>query len=155
MGAQQPRTKWGRARFGAGRISALAVAVPCGLLVGTAGGWLAVATGVAGAHPAAVFWAFTASIAVPGVFLAYLAVVDRNTIQGGIERPDESVEAGWYDKAASRTLTDLILVLGAVTVVLAFLPVDIRADIKLVLPAVVMFCMVSFGVRYLLQKRQG
>ncbi len=153
--SQQLRTKWGRARFGAGRVPALAVAVPGGLVLGAAGGCLAVAAGIAGSQPVAVFLVFWSCLTVPAVLLVYLAVVDRSTIEGGVERPDDSIEAGWYDKAASRALTDLILVLGITTVVLSFLPADIQVDLNLVLPAVVVFCAVSVGVRYLLLKRKG
>lgn len=151
----ETRTKWGQARFGSGRVPAMAVALPCGLLLGAGGGWLAVVTGVTEANPVLGFCVFAVMLTMPATLLVYAAVVDRNTIEGAVERPDDSIEAGWYDKAASRSFTDLILILGVAGTVLAFLPGEITVNLKLVLPAVLVLCAVLFGVRYLLQRRQG
>ncbi|WP_237686795.1 hypothetical protein [Arthrobacter sunyaminii] len=149
------RTKWGQARFGSGRVPAMAVALPSGLLLGAGGGWLAVATGVTEANPVLGFWVFAFCLTMPATLLVYVAIVDRNTIEGAVERPDDSIEAGWQDKAASRSFTDLILILGVAGTVVAFLPGEITVNLKLVLPAVLILCAVLFGVRYLLQRRKG
>lgn len=155
METEQRRTTWGQAGFGSGRVPAMAVALPCGLLLGGCGGWLAVVTGVSEAHPVLVFWVFACFLTSPATLLVYAAIVDRNTIRGAVERPDDSIEAGWYDKAASRSFTDLILILGVAGTVLAFLPGETTVNLKLVLPAVLILCAVLFGVRYLLQRRNG
>lgn len=155
METDQRRTKWGQARFGSGRVPAMAVALPCGLLLGAGGGWLAVVTGVSEATPVLVFWVFTSLLMMPATLLVYAAIVDRSTMEGAVERPDDSIEAGWYDKAASRSFTDLILVLGVAGTVLAFIPEDVTVSLKLVLPAVLILCAALFGVRYLLQRRNG
>ena len=151
----ETRTKWGQARFGSGRVPAMAVALPCGLFLGAGGGWLAVLTGVSAANPVLVFWVFTACLTLPAVLLVYAAIVDRNTIEGAVDRPDDSIEAGWYEKAASRSFTDLILIFGVAGTVFAFLPGETAVDLKLVLPAVLILCAALFGVRYLLQRRNG
>ena len=155
MSVEQTRTKWGYAKFGAGRIPALAIAVPSGLALGVAGGLASVLVGGAGASPTLGFWVFAACIALPAMALAYALVVDRNTLAGAAERPDESVESGWLDKAASGSFTDLVLVRGVMATVLAFIPRDFPVDLKLTLPAVLLLAFASFGVRYLVLRRKG
>ena len=155
MVVEPARTKWGRARFGAGRTPAMALALPGGVVFGAAGGLLAVQAGVAGADPLIGFLVFALCLTMPGVALAYVLVVDRRTIVGAAERPDDSVEAGWYEKAAAGSFTDLVLALGITSTVLAFLPQELRLDLALVLPAVLVLCAVSFGVRYLVQRGRG
>ena len=155
MTQEQPRTKWGRTKFGAGRLPAMAIAFPGGLILGAFGGWLSVVTGVSGQNPLVGFWVFSACLTSPAVLLVYAVVVDRTTIEGAVDRPDDSIEAGWYDKAASSSFTDLILMLGATAAILAFLPTEILVDLKLVLSAVLVACALSFGLRYLLLKRKG
>ena len=155
MTVERVRTKWGRSRFGTGRTPAMALALPGGVVLGAAGGLLAVQTGVAGADPLIGFLVFALCLTMPGTALVYLLVVDRRTIVGAAERPDDSVEAGWYEKAAAGSFTDLILALGITSTVLAFLPEAFVVDLVLVLPAVLVLCAVSFGVRYLVQQGRG
>ncbi|MCC9174887.1 hypothetical protein [Arthrobacter sp. zg-Y179] len=155
MSVAPTRTKWGYAKFGTGRVPAAAVAVPGGLALGAAGGRLAVLAGISGSNPALGFWVFAACIAMPAVALVYVLVVDRNTLIGATERPDDSVESGWIDKAAAGSFMDLILVLGAAATVLAFIPRELVVDLKLVLPAVIALGFASFGIRYLVLQRKG
>ncbi|UWX98435.1 hypothetical protein N2K95_07265 [Arthrobacter zhaoxinii] len=152
---KQTRTKWGYAKFGTGRVPAPAIAVPGGLVLGAAGGLLAILAGVAGSHPALGFWVFAACLAMPATLLIYLVVVDRDTLEGALERPDDSVESGWHDKAAAGSFTDLVLVLGIAATVLAFIPRDFPVDLKLALPAVLVLGFASFGTRYLVLRRRG
>jgi len=155
MARQQTRTRWGQAKFGSGRIPAVLIAMPGGLLLGAAGGWLAVGTGLAGSSPLLGFAVFTACLAMPAMALMYVLVVDRSTVEGAVDRPEESVEGKWYDKAASGSFTDLVLGLGVLAAVAAFVPADLAADLKLVLPAILAVCFASFGIRYLLLRLRG
>lgn len=155
MMTTQARTKWGRTKFGTGRTPAMAIAVPAGVLLAVAGGLLSVLVGVTAANPALGFWVFTACLTMPAVALVYVLVVDRDTLQGATERPDESIESGWYDKAASGSFMDLVAGLGITLIVLTFVPGDVSVDLDLVLAAVVVACFVSFGVRYLVLRRKG
>ncbi len=155
MARQQTRTRWGQAKFGGGRIPAVLFAIPGGLLLGAAGGWLAVGTGLAGSSPLLGFAVFTACLAMPAMALMYVLVVDRSTVEGAVDRPEESVEGKWYDKAASGSFTDLVLVLGVLAAVAAFVPADLAADLKLVLPAILAVCFASFGIRYLVLRLRG
>ena len=155
MTIEQTRTKWGRTKFGTGRTPAMAIAVPFGLILGVAGGWLSVLVGVTASNPAVGFWVFTSCLTMPAVALVYVLVVDRDTLRGAAERPDDSIESGWYDMAASGSFGDLILVLVLASIVLTFIPRDFLVDLKLVLPAVVAGCFASFGIRYLVLRRKG
>ncbi|WP_152539184.1 hypothetical protein [Nesterenkonia sp. AN1] len=155
MTIEQPPTTWGRTRFGTGRTPAMAIAVPLGILIGIAGGLLAVVFGVAGAQPLVGFLSFAAFLTFPGIAVVFAVVVDRETLKGATQHPDDSVESGWYDRATSGTFHDIIVVLGVTSLVLAFIPRDFQVDLKLVLPAVLALCFVSTGIRYLLLRRKG
>ncbi len=155
MTVEQARTKWGRTKFGTGRTPAMAIALPSGVVLAVAGGLLSVLVGVTASNPALGFWVFTSCLTMPAVALVYVLVVDRDTLEGAAERPDDSIESGWYDKAASGSFADLILVLGIASIILTFIPRDFFVDLKLVLPAVVAVCFASFGIRYLVLRRKG
>lgn len=149
------RTKWGRTKFGAGRTPAMTIAVPAGVVLAGAGGLLSVLAGVTAAHPVLGFWVFTACLTMPAVALVYLLVVDRDTLEGAAERPEESIESRWYDKAASGSFMDLVAGLGITLIVLTFIPGDLAPKLDLVLVAVLAACFVSFGIRYLVLRRKG
>lgn len=155
MTIQQTRTKWGRTKFGTGRTSAMAIALPCGLVLGAVGGWLSVLVGITESNPIVGFLVFTLCLTMPALALVYALIVDKNTLEGAAEQPDDSIEAKWYDKATSSSFTDLIWVLGAVSIALAFIPTNISVDLKLVLPAVLAVCFTSFAIRYLMLRYKG
>lgn len=155
MTMQQTRSKWGRAKFGAGQVPAMAIAVPSGLILGAGLGLLAAAVGISGSNPVLGGLVFALFLAMPAAALVYALIVDRNTLQGAAERPEESIESKWYDHAAAGSFTDLILVAGLGATILAFIPGDFTVDLKLGLPAVVAVCFASFGIRYLALKRRG
>lgn len=152
---QGVRTKWGRTTFGAGRYPAMAVALPCGIVLGALLGVLAALLGVGGSDPALVGAVFAVCLAFPSTMLVYLLVVDRSTMTGAADRPEESVEAGWYEKAAAGALTDIVLAAGATATVLSFIPEKFALDPGLMLAGVVASAFVSVAVRYLLQRHRG
>ena len=155
MTIQQTRTKWGRTKFGSGRTPAMALAVPAGLLLAAALGGLSVLSGIMDSNPLLGGLIFALCLAMPAVALVYAVVVDRSTLEGAADRPEESVESGWYDRAAAGAFTDVILVAGVAATVLAFIPADLFVDLKLVLPAILAACFIFFGIRYLIIKRRG
>lgn len=152
---QGTRNKWGLARFGTRRVSAMAFAIPGGLVLGAAAGLLAVLAGITGSNAVLGFLVFASCLTMPAVALVYGLIVDRNTLEGAAVRPEESVESGWYERAASGSFTDLILVLGLGATILTFLPMQFAVELKLILPGVLVICFVSFAVRYLMLRRQG
>ncbi|GEO97105.1 hypothetical protein [Kocuria turfanensis] len=155
MTTTQARTKWGRTKFGTGRTPAMAIAVPAGVILAGAGGWLSVLVGVTAANPALGFWVFSACLTMPAIALVYVLVVDRDTLEGAVERPDDSIESRWYDRAASGSFMDLVAGLGITLIVLTFVPGGVSVDLDLVLAAVLAACFASFGIRYLVLRRKG
>ena len=155
MTIEQTRTKWGRTKFGTGRIPAMTIAIPAGVVLAVVGGLLSVLVGVTASNPALGFWVFTFCLTMPAVALMYVLVVDRDTLEGATERPDDSIKSGWYDRAASGSFGDLIVVCGISSIILTFIPRDFFVDLKLVLPAVIALCFASFGIRYLVLRRKG
>jgi nucleoside permease NupC len=152
---QGVRTKWGRTTFGGGRFPAMAIAVPCGMVLGALLGLLAASLGAGGSSPVLTGAVFALCLAFPSTLLVYVLVVDRSTMAGAAEKPEESVESGWYDKAAAGALHDVVLVAGVTASVLAFLPEKFLLDPGLLLAGVVGLCFASFAVRYLLLQRRG
>ena len=153
MHDQQVRTPWGTTKRGG--FPALGVAIPAGLALAAALGVVAAAMGATESNPMLGGVVFALGLALPLVALVYAVVVDRGTIKGAADRPEESVESGWYDRAAAGAFTDLVLLAGAGATILAFIPANFPVDLKLVLPAVVLACFASFGIRYLLLRHRG
>jgi hypothetical protein len=155
MTVRRTRTKWGRTKFGTGRTPAMAVAIPCGLILGAALGGLSVLAGITDSNPVLGGLVFALCLTMPAIALVYVLIVDRNTLEGAAERPEDSVESGWYDRAAAGSFTDLILVLGVGSTILAFIPRDLPIDLKFVLPVIIAVCFASFGSRYLILRQKG
>lgn len=147
------RSRWGRMRFGGRRRSALWVAIPVGALVSSALAAVVVATGGAGSQPVVGAVVIVALTLAPCVGFAWVAVVDRSTLRGTTEQPEQSVEARWFERATSGALTDTLLIVGLGTAVLAFTRVEIPTLIALA--AVLLIAMGSVAVRYLAQQRRG
>lgn len=155
MTTTRARTKWGRTKFGTGRTPAMAIAVPTGVILAVAGGLLSVLVGVTAANPALGFWVFSACLTMPAIALVYVLAVDRDTLEGAVERPDHTIESRWYDRAAAGSFMDLVAGLGITLIVLTFVPGEVSVDLDLVLAGVVAACFVSFGIRYLVLRWKG
>nr|NLD39822.1 hypothetical protein [Actinomycetales bacterium] len=149
MNSQQDSTRstWGRARIGGARVPALAIAVPVGLVLA-----IGIAFGVhygggTGEDPVLTIAIIALAVALPAIALIYAIVVDRETIKGAVARPEDSVEARWYEQAAFGAFTDLLLLSGIGAVVASFLRWE--AEVNLVLGGLLLVAFVSFGIRYL------
>ena len=149
-GATDERPQWGRSRFG-GRRSALLVAVPIGIVLAAATGALAAWAGVAGPDPLLGAVAFALVTVWPLTGAVWIAVVDRSTLRGAVDRPEESVESTWVDAAAQRAFTDTLTVAGLGTAALFVSGAQLPGSA--VALAVVVVMMASFGVRYLIARR--
>ncbi|MUK01473.1 hypothetical protein GM708_05755 [Vibrio cholerae] len=75
---QGVRTKWGRTTFGGGRFPAMAIAVPCGMVLGALLGLLAASLGAGGSSPVLTGAVFALCLAFPSTLLVYVLVVDRD-----------------------------------------------------------------------------
>lgn len=147
-------TKWGKASFGGGKIPALSIALPVGIIISLLLGAIAIWTGISGDQPVVVFTIFAAVTVIPAVMLSYVIIVDDATIQGAVARPEESIEQQWFTKASSGTLLDLVLVSGVLLMILAFIA-PIELDVRLVLAGVIGFAFVGTLIRYMVQRKRG
>lgn len=149
-GTTAERPKWGRSRFG-GRGSALLAAAPVGVVLAAATGALAAWAGVAGPDPLLGAIAFALVTVWPLTVAAWIAVVDRSTLRGAIDRPEESVESSWLETASQHAFTDTLTLAGLGTAALFVSGAELPGSS--VLLAVVVVMMASFGIRYLLARR--
>lgn len=151
--ATAQRTRWGRSRFGGGTGALLMLSMLCGALLAAAAGalfgWLvASTTQVLGSILfACMVWPVTSA-------LAWVCFVDVTSLRDTVENAEDTVENHWYDKAASATFTDLLLVLGIGGVIFTFAPIE--ANIGLTLVAVIILVTADFALRYrMLSREQG
>lgn len=155
MGDGVPRSRWGRSRLGGGRWSALAVALVIGVVLAAGFGALAAATGVVADHPLLGGVVFAVCTVGPCAALGYLLAVDRDTIAGATRRPEESVESGWYERAAAGALGDVVVLAGLTLVVATFVPAIADLPLRLVLVVLIGVAAASCAVRYLVARRKG
>ena len=150
-GTTDARRKWGRTRFG-GRHSALLVAVPFGIVLAAAAGALAGwAAGAAGGDVLLVAAVFALAMALPMISAVWVVVVDRSTLRGALDRPEESIESSWLDKASQGAFNDTLLLAGLGTAALFVSRTEVPGSYTLLTVVVVM--MASFGIRYLVARR--
>ncbi|MGM1029706.1 MAG: hypothetical protein ACQEWM_07505 [Actinomycetota bacterium] len=142
---------WGRARIGGRRHSALLIAVPIGIVLALGVGALAAWFGAAGRDPLAGAVAFALATVWPLVALAWILVVDRTTIRGALDRPEESVESAWIDAASQGAFRDTLGIAGLGAAALFVSGAEVPGSFALL--AVVVVMMASFGIRYLVARR--
>lgn len=153
MELSSDRSKWGRARFGEGRMPAMGIAIPIGVVLAIVVGFFAVWTGIVGPRPLVGGAVFAIVMASPFIALAWVLVVDRDTLQGATERPEESVENTWLQAASSGSFFDLIAIGGLGAAILTFSGWNLSGQIAFVI--VVLLGMASFSLRYLIASRRG
>ncbi|WP_353115175.1 hypothetical protein [Microbacterium sp.] len=140
-------------KFGEGRLSALGVAIPFGVIMAGAAGAVALATDSVGPYP--VFGATVVALVLlwPCVGLVWALIVDRETLQGATENPEQSVESAWYSRASSGAFGDTLLVTGLGAAAIGVANIPITAPIAL--SAVLLIALGSWAIRYLLLRRRG
>jgi len=148
----QDRTRWGRLRGGS-RIPAMTIAMPVGLVLAAVVGVIAAVMWDAPTPPVVVGIGFTVVTLPALVALAWVFLVDRSTLRGALDRPEESVEGAWYNRAAQGAFSDILLIVGLGTAFLAI--TGIRIDVLIALIGVLLVAMGSFGIRYLIAQRRG
>lgn len=149
----EPRSRWGRTRYGSKGLPALRTAAPIGILLAATIATIVVATGNAGPRPIIGGFAVASMSVWACVGLIWALIVDRNTLQGAFRDPDQSIESVWYDRAASGAFLDILLITGLGATVVAFSGLEVPTAVAL---AVVLFiAMGSFGLRYLVLQRRG
>lgn len=143
-------SRWGRARFGGGTAALIGVSLGSGVFLSAiAGGAFAALSG--SEQPILALAVMIVCTLPVTTALGWAVLVDRSSLKGAIERPDDSIESTWYDKAASGTFGDVLLVGGLGAAAFAFMQID--APVGWSLAAVVLFAMLDFTARFLWLKR--
>ncbi|MGD6978664.1 hypothetical protein ACQCU5_03370 [Citricoccus zhacaiensis] len=146
------RSVWGRARCGGSPTTLLVVALIVGVLISAGLGGLFLVLGTA-ENPMFAFWVVFVITLPVSAALGWAVLVDRSTLAGALDKPEDSIESAWYDKAASGAFGDILLVggLGAGGFGLA----GIEGPLTWALSALVVFAMLDIAVRYLWLKRSA
>ncbi|GAA1390186.1 hypothetical protein [Luteococcus peritonei] len=87
------------------------------------------------------------------VFGGWAVLVDRSTIRGATQRPEESVENSWLDRAANGAFYDLLTVLGLGLAAFNLVPAARDLPARHALTAYVLFAMLDVAARYLVISR--
>lgn len=149
-----PRTRWGRIRFAGRRLPAMALAIPTGLLLAVGAGALTLWTGVAAGEQALFIAGVFALVMSWGfVGLVWALVVDRTSLRGAIEKPDDSIESIWMDAAMAGAFRDTIMLTGLGLAILSITGYEF--DTVWALTGVIMLGFFSTWVRYLMAKKRG
>ncbi|WP_104091474.1 hypothetical protein [Arthrobacter sp. GMC3] len=144
------QTRWGKARFGGGSAALWSISIGIGAITSAGLGWLFLLLGDV-ERPVLAFTITLASTLPVTTALGWAVLVDRSTLKGAIEKPDDSIESSWYQKAAVGAFGDILIIGGLGAAVFAF--TKIEAPISWCLAAVVLFAMVDFAGRYAWQKK--
>ena len=147
------RSRWGRVRFGRGRASAMAPAIPLGIGAAAVIAALSVLLGFAAEIPWVGVFSLTFALAGPMIALVWALCVDRSTLRGALDRPEESVESVWYDKATQGAFHDVLLVSGLALAGLMITGTRVQGTV--VLLGVLAVCVLSAGTRYLISRQRG
>jgi len=131
----------------------MAIAIPAGLVLAAVVGMIAAALWKDPTPPVVVGIGFTVVTLPALVALMWVFLVDRDTLHGALDRPEESVEGAWYNRAAQGAFSDILLIVGLGTAFLAI--TGIRIDVLIALIGVLLVAMGSFGIRYLVARRRG
>ncbi len=146
------RSRWGRSRLGGGSASLLSASALLGLLIAAGVGALLALTADT-ARPLLPF-VIGALVTLPtATSLVWALLVDRSTLSGAVDRPEESIESAWYGQAATGALADLIMVLGLGAAAFSLTRVTVDSGALLI----VLFTLVAvdFGGRYWAASREG
>ncbi|MGW9404897.1 hypothetical protein ACWGQ2_13145 [Arthrobacter sp. NPDC055585] len=150
MSVENARSKWGRAKFGGSSAQLMTASLAAAVLLSAALGWLFMLLRN-GDRPMLAFAVMAVFTLPVSAVLAWAGLVDRSTLAGAIEKPEDSVESAWYEKAASGAFTDILLVGGLGCAAVSFLGTE--GTVGLVLGSVIAFAMLDFGARYLWLKK--
>lgn len=145
------RTRFGKSKLGGGQATLIAASLALGIGVAAIFSVIVANTVLTENKPLAIalFLAFTAPI-LCATFWALL--VDRSTVAGAIDKPEDSIESRWYSQAAEDTLHTGLYAIGILGVASVF--IDYSVNLGTAVMAVGIFQMVVFGIAYRVRKRK-
>ncbi|MDO4897950.1 MAG: hypothetical protein Q3965_01460 [Rothia sp. (in: high G+C Gram-positive bacteria)] len=107
----QEKTRWGRAKFGESSQLLIALSLLGGALVPLGTAFLLFMNKQDGDFWFYLLASFVATYLI-SVASIWALLVDRNTLAGAVEKPENSVESLWYSKATENTFHIMLAVLG-------------------------------------------
>lgn len=151
--ATRTNSRFGRARFGGGTPALVAATLLGGAAIASALGALYAALGEQGDQGDAwLRFSVMAVVTLPvAAALVWAASVDRSTLTDATERPEDSVESAWFDRAARGAFGDTFMTVGLAAA--AFSITGLQVDTGLLLLGLATLIGVDVAVRYLLAKR--
>lgn len=148
--ASAPKTTIGRARFGGGTAALVVVSLLSGLAI--SGGLGALYAWLGDTGEEWLRFTIVAVVTLPvSAMLPWALLVDRSSLKGSIERPEDSIESRWYAKAAEGTMHDVLITVGIGAALFSFTQLQVNTGILLMVLGTMV--MADFGVRYQLAKR--
>ncbi|QOR70780.1 hypothetical protein IM660_00150 [Ruania alkalisoli] len=151
--AARERLRWGRSQWGRTRPAAWWHAAPLGIVLTVI---LSIAFSLIGFDAEQRRLALGIGLLCftgPALALAWIVVVDRSTIRGAVDRPEETVENIWWDKATQHTLYDVVVVIGVGAAVLSLTGWEVTAVTALM--ALAGLIAADVAIRYVLARRAG
>lgn len=148
-----PKSAIGRSRWGGSSAVLLSLSIGLGIVSGTGLGLAAQWVAPVSDRP---WWllpvAIMATTTLPSCALWWVLFVDRSTLRGATPNPEESIEAQWYEKAASAAFTISIAVIGVAAA--AFSIMRWNVDSGLLLAGACMVMVLCFAGSFLVIKRR-
>lgn len=147
-----PRTtaRFGRPRFGGGSAALVIASVIVGAAIASGLGALFAWLGDVGSGELRFSVVAIATLPVAAA-LAWVVLVDRTSLPESTERPEDSVEAAWLDRAAQGAFLDVFVTVGVGAA--AFSITGLQVESGMLLLALSVLMVADFAVRYLLAKR--
>lgn len=144
-------TTIGRSRFGGNSIALVTGSILIGAVASSAIGF----AGASMRDDAFLlsFFVFLACTLPVTSMLGWVILVDRSTIAGTVDKPEDSVETHWYNEATKGAFQDTMFTLGITTFVLAITQFEV-GGLNLGL-GFLMLMMFDFLIRFQLAKRAG
>ena len=132
----------------------MAVAIPSGLILAAGVGALTLLSGVAqGQRALLIAGVFALRMSGGFIGLIWALVVDRSSLTGALDKPEESIESTWLETAMSGALGDTIMLTGFALVTLTITGLELDAVWALI--GVLWVAFSSTVVRYLMAKKRG
>lgn len=150
MNSSSTRSRWGATKAGRRGLALWAPALAIGVLTAGVVGGL---TFTFSPSPTPGMLAVvTAVTTLPvAVALGWAILVARSSITGAVERPEESVESRWLERASVGALMDGFAMIGLSAGAIAITQVQVSAH--LVLMALWVLLSADLGLRYLILRR--
>ncbi|HZK04447.1 MAG TPA: hypothetical protein VFC82_01200 [Actinomycetaceae bacterium] len=145
-------TVWGATKSGRTGIALWGPAFAIGVLIAGVLGVLA--SIVSPSETPVLLGVVTGLVTLPlATTIGWVLLVDRSSIAGAVERPEDSVESQWLERAAMGALFDGLAMIGLGAAAITITGLDIGADVVLV--ALWVLLALDLAIRYNALRRKA